>query len=234
MRTILIYILLINSTLALAQSDSDRFRDIFGVYGQKHHYNSIGFLDTLTSNFIDSLKKERIDTICIYWNSYYLAYPKWPGTDETGCSFDGYFYRVLLFWKKNNTSYCTQKNNCFDYSISEVHTTGFWESALSDINTLKSETILPFQSINSSGDTSESFTFHDHSNEIILLVGADSIRYYFSDYQLSHGDNHSKNINFQHNQLTKIRQFQLKMDIEIETGIKNETLRKTKRTSSSN
>lgn len=205
-------------------------------YGQNTSYDEV---DTLVTDFLEQLNSGKVDTICIY-EDYFIGGSLPVNDDQDGCEY--LYATTYILWLKQGKTFLSKKDNCFNYSTLEISSPHMWDIFFRDQTNIKNEKVRPFQTVYyEKGKKIVATTVIDHSEHqnIRMIVGYDTTMMAFDSFdfqqQSAFGDKKEININYEHNNNLKGKQFldelvQTVKDIEkkkllTKTRLQNETLK---------
>jgi len=163
-----------------------------------------------------ALRKEGVDTICIYQEYCVGCEVRWKNKDDR-CNYVGYYISAHIYWKKNGLSYMTAKDNCFDYSTVKIIADSLWRY-FRNINEIRNEVIKPPQYAKTENDTTRIFdSTIDHSfrQNITMIVYEDIVEKNFDEYNFEKTVDvagRHLNINYEYNLNTSSKKLQLFLD----------------------
>ena len=206
----------------------------FASYTAVHGQTSSEHLDTLVGTYVDELRAKNIDTICIYQDYCVGCIYNWKKREDE-CDFQGLFVSTYILWLDKGKTFMTKKDNCFDYSAIEIPTDSIWSFYLNNQDTIKLEELkIPqyFELKNGKQELFCSTVDHSYHQAIKIIVGQNTIiDKDLDDYYLSKdvGFSGRKNINYEYNINSRLKNFQLLIDRTIKNTTKVNPLTKTRR-----
>ena len=164
------------------------------------------YLDSLVNNFVAGLKNQGIDTICIFEDYWTTGQPFVTG-EKDWCYTKHTYIPVYVLWRQGGKSYLSKKDNCFDYSTTEVRAEAIWKYYFDNRAAIKPEKSKPFQLSTSVNGKLSLTTITDdrtgHRN-IKVITASDTVKKQFDTFQLQatakNGNQTEVNINYGHNQ----------------------------------
>ena len=69
--------------------------------------------ENLYKDFLLELKKQKVDTICVFEDYSIGSYKTFDDTVTDFCIYDSNYYPTYIFWKQNGKTLFTIKDNCF-------------------------------------------------------------------------------------------------------------------------
>ena len=179
----------------------------------------------LTSRGIDKiLVYEYTCTGCLYWWRY----------KEDSCDFKGNGIFTYIVWFEEDKSFLTKIDNCFDYSIIRVEGDSLWDFYNANRNEIKNDIIKkPEYEITKNGSQYHVQSDVDHSkfesikmfSGKLLELNREIKEYYFTRI-LNVGD---LNVNYEHNNQTKLRKFQQLWERTLDREVKKKRFIKKRR-----
>src|SRR5262245_26667069 len=107
----------------------------FPFFANAQNVSSVRF-DTLVNQFVNKLKAEQVDTICIYEN--YLPSCLLPVKEHDSC--DQLFgFHVGILWLKDGQAYMTKKFGCTNYPVTKIDAHFAWNYLFSNWSTIREE-----------------------------------------------------------------------------------------------
>ncbi|NHA06526.1 hypothetical protein G7092_22145 [Mucilaginibacter sp. HC2] len=174
-------------------------------------------IDDRIKHQVAILRKEGVDTICIYQEYCVGCEVTWNNKSDR-CDYDGYYISARLYWKKNGLSYMTAKDNCFDYSTAKIMADSLWGFYFRNMNEIRKDTIRSFQYIKIENNTTKIYTSAiDHSfwQNITMIVNDDIVEKHLNDYNFEKAADiagHHLNINYEYNRNTSSKKLELFLD----------------------
>jgi len=163
-------------------------------------------IDSVSRKFINELRIKKIDTVAIYQEystgGVQIVYTK-KGDDIDHCKNSKVPKTIYFFWKKNNKTFCTKKDECFDYVSTELKDENLWEIFYKNLVVIKSEKPKNFQT------GPDEFMMIDHSTyrDFKFIIQNEIIRQAFDLYdflkQEEYRENPQKNLSYEFNQNLK-------------------------------
>jgi hypothetical protein len=192
-------------------------------------------LDTLVKTYVYKLKKQGIDTFCIYQDYCAGCVYTWKA-EEDKCSLKGHLYvPTYIFWLESGQTFMTKKDNCFDFSTIKIDSAPFWSFFFANEETMIKEEIKMPQYIEMKNEKEEIYTSsvaHSRHQGIKVILGQETTLYKdLDDYYFTKeiGFGQQKNINYEHNINTTLKEFQYLIANAITIQTTTTTLRKTRR-----
>jgi hypothetical protein len=186
--------------------------------------NSINKLDSITESYIAKLREKRIDTIAVYSTYATGVAPVTYATEDEMkdlCSAEyGILKSVYIFWKFNNQTFITKKDNCFDYKIIEIDAENLWIDYFKNVKTISNEKAKGFQVGNGflMVDHSEYYSFKFITGKKVTTQNFDAFNFLPEE---EYTKNPRKNLNYEFNQNLKSK---IIMDKLIGLSKKNDYL----------
>ncbi len=187
-------------------------------------------LDTLINDYINELKANNIDTVCIYQDYCVGCSHVWR-KEEDRCNYQGLFVSTYIFWIDKGQTFITKKDNCFDYSTDRISSDSLWTFFFLHKDTIEKEEIKIPQYVEVKDGKKEVYSStidHSYHQTIRIIVRQKTlIDKEIDDYYLTQhvGFNGQENINYNYNINSYIKTLQLLID----RTIKKATLTKTRR-----
>ena len=97
-------------------------------------------LDTIVNNFVNDLKANGVDTICVYQGFFVGGRSSITG-EEDECIARYYNVPTFILWVKDGDGYLSEKDNCFDYSTVQINEDSIWRYLFSNYDSIKIEKI---------------------------------------------------------------------------------------------
>jgi len=200
------------------------------TYGQK----SDELLNVHVKKHISDLNTKGIDTVCIYQAYCVGCLYRWEN-EEDECEFEGIFISTYIFWIENGHSFMTKKDNCFDYSTQKIQNDSIWQFFFRNRDTIVKEEIKMPQFIEVKEGKEKIYSSsisHSRFQQIQIIVGRDTIiNKELDDYHFSKevGTLHQKNINYDYNINSQLKNFQLLISRSIKSATQKQKLIKTRR-----
>ncbi len=205
---------------------------LFALYGISYGQNtSYEHLDTLVSDYVKGLRIRNIDTICIYQN-YFIGGFEEVKNDSDWCNYSYAYIPTYIFWQTGEKTFLSKKDNCFDYSVMEIRSLGFWKIYFANQNTIKKERVKPFQyQYLKNGKTLTAMVSVDHSGhqDFKIFIGNDTTEMTFDSFDLQQRNKGESNLNFEHNKNLKSKQLIDKIHEVVQEIEKQHLLVKTRR-----
>jgi hypothetical protein len=185
-------------------------------------------------NDIKELNKKGVDTFCIYQDYCVGCVYTWK-TKEDKCWFTGLFISTYIVWLDKGETFMTKKDNCFDYSTIKISNDSIWKFFFKNHAAIVRDEIKIPQHIEVKNGKKEIYSSsidHSRHQDIRVIVRQDTLidkdldDYYFSK-MIGFGED--KNINYEHNINTSLKEFQLVVARTIKSEAGKRKLQKTRR-----
>ncbi|HLP51318.1 MAG TPA: hypothetical protein VK154_10570 [Chitinophagales bacterium] len=175
-------------------------------FNTRAQHTSPYYLDSLVNDFATNLKNQGVDTICIF-EDYWTTGQPFVVDEKDWCYTKHTYIPVYVLWRQAGKSYLSKKDNCFDYSTTEVRAEAIWKYYFDNREAIKPEKSKPFQlSSTVNGKLSLTTITDDHTGHrnVKVITATDTVKKYFDTFQLQatakNGNQTEVNINYGHNQ----------------------------------
>lgn len=202
-------------------------------FGQSSTYLE-DYIDSLNKVAVHNFSENNIDTVCIY-QEYCIGCLRFTKKKKDRCDSDDIFISSYYLWKKDNKTFITKKDNCFDYSTNEILNDSIWSYFFSNSDSLKRQDIKPAQVLimKDNNEIIQTLTVdHSYFTHISFYLNNDKIiskeiDEYFLEKQV---DTYNKeNINHLYNSTSKLNLYKLLIGRQIKTSTNLKKLTKTRR-----
>ncbi len=170
------------------------------------------YLSTIVDRYIQHLRTEGVDTICVY-EDYFVGSERTVKDTQDRCPAIVYI-PVYVVWVKEGKTYLSKKDNCFDYSIAPIDADSLWSHFFHYEKAIRPEIIKPFQYIyyqKGRKKTGLLYVAHSRLQDFTVYYKQDSIRKRFDSFDLQTDEDFDEkkrvNINSQHNQNLRSKKF---------------------------
>lgn len=164
--------------------------------------NSTEQLYKTVNEYVTKLKSNKVDTICVYRDYYSGIQIK--SDDGERCAYDNLFIPTYIFWKNNNKTFVTRKDNCFDFEIIEIQKNDFWKIIYENKKVIINEKNKKFEFIDKKSKLKLNKSIsHSHYRRFELFLTNYTCEKFFNDFDLTEFDNGDLNINYVYNNSTK-------------------------------
>lgn len=188
--------------------------------------NSTEHLYEKVNKYVTELKSKGIDTICIY-QDYYVGIQRKNYAEEP-CNYENTFIPTYIFWKQNNITYVTRKDNCFDFDILKIEQNNFWNLIFENKKIILNEKNLGFEFIeNKSHRKLYKSESHSHYRRFEIFINKYTCEKYFGDFDLTEYNSGDLNINYKYNNSTKSKLLMDELEKIVNELISKKRFKKT-------
>jgi hypothetical protein len=167
------------------------------------------FCQNFTDKFLNELKQKEVDTICVF-EDYSIGSVQVfdKDTENDYCEFEFENIPTYIFWKQNGKTFLTKKDNCFEYSTTEIDADKVCKNYFDNKKAIKIEKVKNFQFVeikNGKRTILNSMIDHSHHRNFKIVVKDKITEKRFDDFDLQKFDGNEKeiNINYKHNMSLK-------------------------------
>lgn len=187
------------------------------------------YLDSLTQDCVNQLKKENIDTILVYIDDCVTGDSFVEIMTEDSCFYWGNPPKAYCFWKNDNKTFLKriEYETCYDYFTIEYNIDSIWNFAFEKKDRLINERIKPKVFVENS-DTLEVWIDHYCFYDLLIMDRQDTLVYHLCNFFFEKNvSDEFENLSYYDNWSTNRKQLQLMLQDIIAT-IDDKLLREKK------
>lgn len=158
-------------------------------------------------DFLLELKKQKVDTICVFEDYSVGSYKTFDDTVTDYCIYDSDYFPTYIFWKQNGKTFFTVKDKCFEYSVIEIDAEKVWKKYFENQKLINVEKVKNFQCIeidNGKKRILDIMIDHSHHQNFTIIINNKIVEKRFDDFDSQENDDSERiNINYEHNKNLK-------------------------------
>jgi hypothetical protein len=159
--------------------------------------------ENLYKDYLLELKKQKVDTICVFEDYSIGSNKTFDDTVTDFCIYDSNYYPTYIFWKQNDKTLFTIKDNCFEYSVIEIDAEKVWKKYFENKKLINAEQVKNFQFIEINKRKKRilnTMIDHSHHQNFRIIINNQIVEKRFDDFDLQKSDDNEQiNINYKHN-----------------------------------